>query len=97
MVNLDDPITPVQTVGERIKQRRYQILVHSYLYYELDDPIISDHQWQLWANELRDLQAVYGYQIGFYDNEFKDWTGATGYHLPKPAHIQTKARRLLCK
>ena len=45
-----------RTVKEIIRQRRSQMLVHSYLYYRLDKPIISDDTWQKWANELAELQ-----------------------------------------
>ena len=45
-----------QTIKEKIRQRRSQMLVHSFLYYKLDDPIIDDDKWQRWANELAELQ-----------------------------------------
>ena len=53
-----------QTIDELIAQRERQVMVHSYLYYELDSPIISDWQWMIWANELADL-------IKQYPKEFK--------------------------
>lgn len=58
------------------------MLVHSCTYYKLHTSIISDDLWQSWANELTILQERYGHQIEFYDEEFKDWNGSTGYHLP---------------
>ena len=60
------------------------MLVHSYIYYEKDDCIVDDFKWQEWANELRDLQNSHPEEcnIGFYDKEFKGWTGAGGSHLP---------------
>lgn len=82
-------------VTERIKQRRSQMLVHSYIYYHMGDSIVSDDTWQRWANELRDLQAVHGWYIGWYDNEFKDWNGNTGCHLPRDEWVINKARGLL--
>lgn len=84
-----------QTAQERIRQRRSQMLVHSYIYYSLGDSIVDDHTWQAWANELRDLQAVHGWRIGWYDNEFQDWDGATGCHLPQDGRTINMARRLL--
>lgn len=42
-----------------IKRRRRQILVHSFIYYELNQNIISDNQWSEWATELEDLQSKY--------------------------------------
>lgn len=95
MFSLNDQVTPIQTVGEWIKQRRYQMLIHSYLYYRLDTPIVSDLRWQKWANELRDLQLAYGHKIGFYDREFQDWDGSTGFHLPINEDIKTKAERFI--
>ena len=92
---LNQKINPIQTVAERIRQRRAQMLVHSYIYYALDNSIVSDDTWQAWANELRDLQAAYGWQIGYYDEAFRDWIGATGHDLPRDEWVQNKARRLL--
>ena len=41
-----------QTIEEKIKQRRLQILVHSFIYYDLNENIISDDKWSQWAKEL---------------------------------------------
>ena len=73
-----------RTVKEIIRQRRSQMLVHSYLYYKLDNPIIDDDTWQRWANELAELQREnpFDCNIKFYDDAFKDWNGDTGFHLP---------------
>ncbi len=92
---LDSPFNSVQSVREKIKQRRAQMLVHSYIYYELDDSIVTDQQWQAWANELRDLQAVFGHTIGWQDGAFKGWDGSTGFQLPKDEWAAKKALRLI--
>lgn len=89
-----------QSMEEKIKQRRSQMLVHSYLYYELDTSILEDHEWQNFANELRDLQDAMLHMKGdtnieFYDKEFIGWDGSTGYHLPKDGWVRDKAQRLL--
>lgn len=68
------------------------MLVHSYLYYSLDTSIVSDGQWQAWADELATIEP---YAIGWYDNTFADWDGATGCHLPGDAWVQGEAARLL--
>jgi len=77
-------MTTEQTIKEKIKQRRSQMLVHSYLYYVIDEPIIEDDKWQRWADELAKLQKYNptSCDIGFYDKEFKDWNGDTGFKLP---------------
>ena len=85
----------MQTIAEKIKQRRAQMLVHSYVYYRLGENIVSDHKWQEWANELVVLQKEYCLAIGFYDEAFKDWDGSTGYHLPQDDWVSRKANRIL--
>ena len=46
-------------IAEKIQQRRVQMLVHSYIYYLMDDNIVADHKWSAWATELADLQNKY--------------------------------------
>ena len=72
------------TIKEKIRQRRSQMLVHSCIYYEMDNNIVSDDTWQRWANELTTLQNENPDDciIDFFDDEFKDWDGSTGTHLP---------------
>lgn len=78
-----------------IVQRRSQMLTHCYLYYELDQPIISDDQWQRWALELADLQRAHPEPVGFYDKAFQDWTGETGFHLPRGGIEHVRATHVL--
>jgi hypothetical protein len=63
--------------SKRIRHLRSLILVHSYLYYVLDNPIVDDIQWQLWADELAEINKP----ISWYDEMFEGWDGTTGYHL----------------
>ena len=79
----DDAPVPERSIKEIIRQRRAQMLIHSCIYYELNDNIVSDHQWQDWADELERLQSAHPEEckIGFFDQEFRNWTGATGNHL----------------
>lgn len=92
----DEPV--LQTIEEKIRQRRAQMLIHSCIYYELNDNIVSDHKWQQWADELEKLQRDNPdkVNIGFYDHNFKDWTGATGNHLPhRDPWVMRKSKYLL--
>lgn len=68
----------------KIRQRRLQLLVHSYIYYELGESVVSDATWQKWADELVKLQKEYPAISSkvVYAQEFKDFDGTTGYHLP---------------
>lgn len=73
------------------------MLVHSYIYYELDDNLISDDQWKKWAIELRDLQAEYP-EIARkvkYSRMFEDWDASTGYNLVFDEWTRNKAKYLL--
>ena len=71
-------------IKAKIRQRRAQMLIHSCIYYELNDNIVSDHRWQSWADELEQLQKKHPHccKINFFDKEFENWNGATGNHLP---------------
>ena len=46
-------------VAELLNRRRRQILVHSIIYYKMDDNLISDSAWSAWATELEELQKKY--------------------------------------
>jgi hypothetical protein len=83
----------MQTIEEAVKHRRSQMLIHSYLYYHLDDPIIPDDKWQEWAEDLTELHKTCT-MIGFYDKEFADWDGSTGMHLPVDDFVREKAHKL---
>lgn len=66
-----------------IKRRRRQVLVHSYIYYVLNDNIISDEQWSKWAEELEQLQKQYPEEsadVELYE-EFKKFDHSTGANL----------------
>jgi hypothetical protein len=92
------PTVVQQTIPEKIKQRRSQMLVHSCLYYDMDDSIIDDHTWQRWADELSELQNEYPQhcKIGFFDKEFVGWDGTSGYHLPlRDPWVRNKATQIL--
>lgn len=70
-------------------------MIHCHLYYVLDDPVVTDHEWARMAQHLAKLQARYGWEIGFYDREFKDWDGSSGFHLQADADVKRVAERLL--
>ena len=71
-------------IESKIRHRRVQMLIHSCIYYKLNDGIVSDHTWQKWADELTELQNKNPEKcnIGFFDEYFVEWDGSTGYHLP---------------
>lgn len=90
----------VETTSTRslILRRRLQILVHSYIYYELNESLIPDHTWGKWAKELVDLQNQYPHisERVDYHSHFKDFDVSTGIGLPyKNPEIVRKAKWLL--
>ena len=92
------PITYDNPIAEKIQRRRYQILVHSLLYYELDFNLVSDATWTSWAKELAQLQNDYpevASQVIFSET-FKGFEGNTGFDLAyKDAQVVSIAERLL--
>ena len=67
-----------------ITQRRYQVLIHSIIYYKLDDNLVSDDTWSKWALELEELQNSYpdiAKQCP-YAEAFEDFDHSTGMDLP---------------
>lgn len=45
--------------AQRIAQRQRQVLVHAFLYYELDASVVSDAQYGRWWRELSELQRAH--------------------------------------
>lgn len=71
-------------IAEKIQQRRLQILVHSYLYYELDTNLVDDNTWASWAKELVTLQNSYPdiAKRVIYHEAFVNFDPSTGQGLP---------------
>lgn len=74
----------MSNIAELITRRRRQLLVHSVIYYRLNDNIISDSQWGEWAVELEDLQKRYP-EIAAecpLAKAFEEFDHSTGQNLP---------------
>lgn len=85
-------------IAELIQQRRYQLLIHSCIYYYLNTNVVSDKKWDEWAKELKSLQEQYpeiSKQVTLYE-WFKDWDASTGEFLPiKTPWVIGIARRFI--
>ena len=71
-------------IKELINRRRRQILVHSIIYYRLNENLIDDATWSKWAVELEELQTAYP-EIASecpYADDFEDFEHSTGMSLP---------------
>ena len=73
-----------QNVVQRIEYLRKKLLVHSIIYYRLNESIIPDTKWAEWALELEELTQKYPEegQNSFLAEEFRDFDHSTGYNLP---------------
>lgn len=72
-------------VASQIERRRRQILVHSILYYKHDRPLIADHVYDAWAQELIRLQREHpevSEAVDYHRDAFRSFTSSTGYDLP---------------
>lgn len=71
-------------IKERIEYLRKKLLVHSIIYYRLDESLITDEEWARWALELEELTRKYPHiaQNAFLSKEFQDFDHSTGYNLP---------------
>lgn len=71
-------------ISELIIRRRRQVLVHSIIYYKMNQSLISDSTWSKWALELEELQKKYP-DIAKdlpYAEAFENFDHSTGSNLP---------------
>lgn len=80
---MDCAITRDTQLLSLINRRERQILVHSYIYYELDQNLIPDSTWTKWAFELAELRDKHPdiYKRSVYSWAFIDFDGSTGFDL----------------
>ena len=69
---------------ELINRRQLQILVHSYIYYQLNENIITDSVFDRWCKELAYLQTMHPEMIKQSEHyeAYKEFDGSTGAFLP---------------
>jgi hypothetical protein len=80
----------VDYIREFIHRYRRKLIVHSIIYYELNDNLVNDDTWSRWARELKVVQEFHpelSRTLGFFDEEFEGWEGVTGFALARlPLH-----------
>ena len=96
---LDSDIYRIQSeaIKAKIEQRRRQILVNSYIYYEMDDSIVSDEKWSKWARELVWLTKKFPdiARECVYSKEFDGFDASTGFDFKYPENIKNRAAQLI--
>lgn len=81
-----------------ISKRQRQILIHSCIYYRLDDSIISDYTFDKWSKELAELQQLHPEETkaSVYYKTFRGFDGSTGADLPTgEPEVYSKAVQIL--
>lgn len=69
-----------------LKQKLF--ITHTYIYYELDDNVISDYEYDRMALELEEARAsLFEWKHTTYRDIFRGWTSATGINLINPKDI----------
>ncbi|PFW43756.1 DNA ligase LigA-related protein [Priestia megaterium] len=85
-------------VVELIERKRRQVLVHSFLYYQLNENIISDFIFDDWCKHLVELTNTFPKeaQAAAFHKEFEGFDGSSGYDLPfHYPEIQNAGHRIL--
>jgi len=79
---------------ELISRRERQILVHSYIYYEMNKSIISDYQWSIWAKELAEIikDNPEEFKSSPYYRQFEKFDPSTGFDIYKGAEDWARFR-----
>jgi hypothetical protein len=82
---------------ETINRIQRQIIIHSIIYYEFDDNIWSDFQYDDTCKRMVELIGKKEFKKSTFYEDFKDFDGSTGYHLGekyKSVYGHTAARLL---
>jgi len=71
-------------IRQHIRQRWRQVLIHSCIYYRLNESIIDDSKFDLWARELVQLKNQYPRIAScmIFPKALKKFDGTTGFDLP---------------
>ncbi|MDZ4632260.1 hypothetical protein ORN01_25220 [Bacillus cereus] len=83
---------------EWMNRRQRQILVHSFLYYQLNENIISDSEFDRWSKELYEAMKENPEiaKQSVYYKDFLEFDGSSGYDLPYAnPEIQSTGFKLL--
>lgn len=87
-----------ESILELMNRRQRQILVHSYIYYELNDSLIPDITFDKWSMELAQLIQDYPeeYKKSAYFQAFYGFDGSSGFDLPyRSPEVVNTAHRLM--
>jgi NAD-dependent DNA ligase len=66
---------------KELERRQRQLIVHSFIYYELDDSIWTDNQYDGLALVLEEQKKLDIWKESKFYSIFKDWDSSTGISL----------------
>ena len=66
---------------KELERRQRQLIVHSFIYYELDDSIWTDNQYDGLALVLEEQKKLDIWKESKFYSIFKDWNSSTGISL----------------
>lgn len=66
---------------EQLDLKQKLFITHTYIYYELNDSVISDHEYDERANELFSSMKLKEWRHTKYKDLFKGFNPCTGYNL----------------
>lgn len=74
---------PYWSNTQKMNMLQRWILVHSFIYYELNNNIVSDHMYDNNCVHLAELQKKYpdSFKVTNYYKAFKEFDGSTGFDL----------------
>lgn len=89
----------IQTPLKDINMYERKVLLHSYLYYQLDKNVIGDEKFDEWCFDLVRLMEEYPeeFKQSVYYKDFKDFDGSTGadLHYKKPEIVNRASHLFL--
>lgn len=83
-------------IADLIDGYRKWLSVHSFIYYDMGENVVPDEVWDVKAEKLSYMQSVHGSGAGTWKNEeFEEFSGSTGMHLPRTEEIKNRAQEVV--
>lgn len=86
-----------ESIEERIDHLERMVLLHSFIYYQLNNNLVSDTKYEEFCRELEKLikEQPEIFKKSVYYKIFKTWNRCTGMDFKYPQEIQNVAFRLM--
>lgn len=73
-----------ESVISVLNRRMRQVLVHSFIYYQLNESIIEDWVFDRWSKDIVNMREQYPeeYERTDFAEQFREFDGSSGFDLP---------------